>query len=184
MQKDSKLIRDCEWEEVFLSWYKNEGESVNWAALAKERGFASWADWRLKGYARRFECEKVSWGFYEIENAPEAVSSWFGGPFRTWIEKYYGGEKTRTFSELALKPEIFDLPAVKSMKENYPKDSVISALELPDGRIFVIEGMHRACALAVMAKEKKAFDAELIFAIGKTDLLELSAVGKNTSGNK
>lgn len=59
MDKRIKLIRKCEWEEVFLLWYKNEGERENWNRLAKERGFASWADWRLKGYARRFECEKA-----------------------------------------------------------------------------------------------------------------------------
>jgi hypothetical protein len=176
-----KLIRQCEWEEVFLSWYESEGKNSNWINLAKERGFASWADWRLKGYAQRFECAKAVWGLYEISNPSEVVSSWFGGPFRTWIERYYNGAKTKQFSELAEQPSIFNLEAVKSMAENYPKDTIIAALELSDGRIFVIEGSHRACALALMAKNGKPFSEKLIFAIGKSSLSELPPVGENTT---
>jgi hypothetical protein len=65
--------------------------------------------------------------------------------------------------------------------ENYPAKSVITALELPDGRIFVAEGMHRSCALALMAKEGKPAPEKLIFAIGKSALTELPPVGKNTA---
>ena len=32
-----KLIRECEWEEVFLEWYKNEGNDPNGGA-GKEKG--------------------------------------------------------------------------------------------------------------------------------------------------
>ena len=182
MDNQIKLIRDCEWEEVFLAWYKNEGETPHWAELAKERGFANWADCRLRGYARRFECEKASWGFYEITNPSKVVLAWFGGPFRTWMEKHYDGQKTKSFSELASRPDIANHVTVRAMMENYPKSSVISALELSDGRIFVVEGMHRTCALAVMGKENKPFPDKLIFAIGKSQLSELPAVGQNTSG--
>jgi len=180
MEDNAKLIRQCEWEEVFLSWYKNEGEKENWKQLAKERGHESWADWRLKGYARRFECEKAKWSLYEISNPSEAVAGWFGGPFRTWIERHYDREKTKSFSELAARPEIANNPTVMSMMENYPKETVITALKSKDGRTFVIEGMHRACALALMAKEGKPFAGKLIFAIGESDLDELPPVGKNT----
>lgn len=180
MDEQIKLIRRCEWEEVFLCWYKNEGERENWNKLAKERGFASWTDWRLKGYARRFECEKANWGFYEIPNPPDTVSNWFGGPFRTWIERYYGGEKTKSFSDLAAHPTIANNATIISMTKDYPKDSIISALKLSNGKIFVIEGMHRTCALALMAKEGKPFSGKLIFAIGDSQMSELPPVGQNT----
>jgi hypothetical protein len=178
--KRIRLIRRCGWEEIFLEWYKNEGEMPGWINLAKERGSASWAEWRLKGYAERFDCRNARWGFYEIFNPGEVVLSWFGGPFRTWIERHYDKEKTKTFAELAVRPDIINLDAIKSMMADYPKNSVITALELADGRIFVIEGSHRACALALMAKQKKLFPKKLIFAIGKSKLSELPPVGKNT----
>jgi hypothetical protein len=181
MDEQIKLMRKCEWEEVFLEWYKNEGEKPNWINIAKERGFESWADWRLKGYARRFKCTKADWGLYEITDPSTVVSNWFGGPFRTWIEKYYNGEKTKSFAELISGSDIANHPAVKSMAENYPRDSVITALELNNGKIFVIEGMHRSCALALITKEGKPFTDKLIFAIGKSKLSELPPVGKNTS---
>jgi len=174
-----KLIRKCEWEEVFLSWYDNEGKNPHWNQLAKERNFASWADWRIKGYARRFECAEADWGLYEITNPTAIVLNWFGGPFRTWIEKCYAGQKTKSFAELASMPEIADNSKIITMVENYPKDSIITALELNDGRIFVIEGMHRACALAIMALSNKTFTDKLIFAIGKSNLSELPPVGQN-----
>lgn len=181
MDKRIKLIRKCEWEEVFLAWYKNEGERENWNEIAKKRGHASWADWRLKGYARRFKCAKADWGFYEVKNPSEVISKWFGGPFRTWIEKFYNNEKTKSFGELASNSNIANYPPIISMAKNYPKDTIITALELKNKKIFVIEGMHRSCALALMKKQKKPFSGKLIFAIGKSSLSELPPVGKNTS---
>ena len=171
-------IRLVQWEEVFLEWYKSEGENPNWLELAKSRGYNSWAEWRLDGYAKRFGCEKARWGFFEITNPGEVVKDWFGGPFRTWIERHYSGAKTKTFAELAQEPAILGQAAVKAMTVDYPVNSVISALKLPDKRIFVIEGMHRACALAVMNAQGKT-TPKLIFAIGKSKLAELPAVGLN-----
>lgn len=166
----------------FLTWYKSEGENPHWATLAKERGFASWADWRLNGYAKRFECAEAEWGFFEVTDPAEVVSGWFGGPFRTWIERYYDGEKTKSFASLAAQSAIAELANVRAIADNYPVDSVITALELSDGRFFVIEGMHRACALALTNKENKKAPEKLIFAIGKSKLSELPPVGQNTSG--
>ncbi|MFH1661534.1 MAG: hypothetical protein ABIA02_00325 [Candidatus Falkowbacteria bacterium] len=176
--KRINLIRECEWEEVFLEWYKSEGENSGWIQLAQERGVASWAEWRLKGYAKRFECAQAKWGFYEVD--PAVILDWHGGPFRTWIEKYYGNQHTKTFAELAEKTDVLDNPSVKAIMENYPKNSIVSALELNDGRIFVIEGMHRTCSLACMIKQGKPLPNKLIFAIGKSDLAELSTAGQNT----
>lgn len=173
------LLRPVTWEEVFLEWYKNEGENPDWIALAKQRGFASWADWRVNGYARRFECEKAEWGLYEINNPSEIISGWFGGPFRSWIERHYDNEKTKSFTELAQRPEIIALPTIQRRVKEYPAQSIITALQLPDNRIFVIEGMHRACALARMAAEGRPYPSTLTFAIGKSTLMELPPAGKN-----
>ena len=174
-----KLIRKCEWEEVFLEWYKNEGENPGWVNLAKERGFASWADWRLNGYAKRFECAKANWAFYEIFDVSNVILNWYGGPFRSWIERHYDNEKTKSFGELAARVDVRENPGVNARFNNYPKDSVITALKLKNGKIFVIEGMHRTCALAIMAKQGKPLKDKLIFTIGDSNLEELPVVGKN-----
>lgn len=179
MDKRIKLIRSCTWEEVFLFWYKNEGENPNWIQLAKERGYASWADWRIQNYAKRFECSQAQWGLYEITYPSDVIIHWIGGPFSTWMKRYYGGAKTKIFSELAIHPDILNHAGIKSIKDHYPQDSVISAMELSDGKIVIVEGMHRACALAIMQKEGRPFTDKLIFAIGKTNLNELPASSRD-----
>jgi hypothetical protein len=176
-----KLIRECEWEEVFLEWYKNEGNDPKWAALAKERGHDTWADWRINGYAKRFECNKAEWGFYEVTDPATVIGSWYGGPFRSWTERHYDGAKTRSFSELVDRADIAKNVGIRSRMEKYPASTIMTALELPDGRIFVIEGMHRACALALMTKAGKPAPEKLVFAIGRSKLSELPPVGRNSS---
>ncbi len=180
MDSQIQLIRKCLWEEVFLNWYKNEGDKAHWIELAKSRGFASWAQWRLEGYAYPFECEKAEWGLYEVSNPSEVVSQWFGGPFKTMIDRHYQGAKTKRFVELALQPDVFENKTVKEMVSEYPKKTIICALELKDGQIVVIEGMHRSFALSVMAAQEKPFPGKLMFAIGKSSLSELPIVGQNT----
>lgn len=174
-----KHLRNLEWEEVFLEWHKNEGQKPDWLALAKERGYESWADWRIRGYARRFECEKAEWSLVEIENPSEVVATWYGGPFRTWIERWYGGEVTKTFAEIVTHPDIVAHAGIRERAAHYRSGNVITALQLTDGRIIVIEGMHRSCALALMAAEGRPYQGPLTFAIGKSALAELPPVGKN-----
>jgi hypothetical protein len=84
------------------------------------------------------------------------------------------------FSEIVVHPEIVRHKGIRSMMERYPADTIVSALELSDGRIVVIEGMHRVCALAMMAAEGKAFKGTLVFAIGKSSLAELPIAGKDS----
>ncbi len=181
MDSRISLIRTCEWEEVFLEWYKNEGKNPDWQVLAQERGFSNWAEWRLRGYAERFKCREVDWGLYEITDPSEVISGWYGGPFRTWIERYYDGLRRVQFAMLAEREDLRSLKKIISIMEEYPTDSVITALELPDGTIQVIEGMHRSVALSIMARAGKFFHGKLNVAIGKTTVAELPEVGLNTS---
>lgn len=162
-----KLIRECHWEEAFLLWYKNEGENYDWIELAKSKGYASWADWRLSEHADRFKCKSRQWSLYEISEASQVVANWFGGTFSTWIERYYDGEQSRKFSELAQRDDIQNINKIKRLIDDYPKDSVITAIEKEGGEMMVIEGMHRSCALALMAQRGLPFNGKLIFAIGK-----------------
>jgi hypothetical protein len=177
MNENIKLIRKLAWEEVFIFWYENEGKRANWNKLAEERGFASWADWRLKGYADRFKCREADWGLYEVANPAKVVSEFCGGPFRTWITKYYNGKKTKSFGELVEQDEIINNKTIRSLMGNFPINQIITCLELSDGNFYTIEGMHRCCTLALMNKEKIPGPTSLYFAIGKSMLKELPLAG-------
>ncbi len=62
------------------------------------------------------------------------------------------------------------------MVDNFPKSSIISCLEVRD-KIYVIEGLHRCCALAVINAQNKPASKKLYFAIGKSSLKNLPIVG-------
>jgi hypothetical protein len=173
MNKNIKLIRKLAWEEVFIFWYENEGKRKNWNKLAKERGFASWAQWRLKEYADRLQGQEVDWGLYEVADPAKVVSEFFGGPFQAWTERYYDGEKTRSFSELAKNTGIINNKTICAMVNDFPTDNIIICLELANNKIYTIEGMHRCCALALMNKEERPAPASLCFAIGKSIFSDL-----------
>jgi hypothetical protein len=172
-----KLIRKLKWEEVFLFWHQSEGMRKNWIDLAKKRGFKSWADWRLTKYARPFDCSSADWGLYEVNNPTKIIPTFYGGPFRTWIKRHYNGAKEKTFNDLASQPNIFDNQTVKQMVKNFPKDNIITCLKLGK-KNYVIEGMHRSCALAVMNRKDQAGPKKIIMAIGQSKLKNLPIVGR------
>ncbi len=176
-KKNFKLIRSLRWEEVFLFWYQSEGTQQNWINLAKQRGFASWADWRLTSYGIPFECAKADWNLYEIFNPAQIIPKFYGGPFKTWIKRYYGGAKEKTFEQLAVQPDILNNEAVKSMIDNFPGNKIISCLQVGN-KIYTIEGLHRCCALAVVNAQNKPAPKKLYFAIGKSSLKNLPIVGR------
>lgn len=176
-KKNIKLVRKLNWEEVFAFWYDSEGKRENWIELAKKRGFASWAEWRLNVYAIPFECRNADWGLYEISEPAKVVSGFYGGPFRSWVEKYYNGRETIKFEELVKILEIKEHETIMQMSKDFPIDKVITCLLVKDD-IFVIEGMHRSCALALLDQEGKDLNKKILFAIGKSELNSLPIVGR------
>jgi len=176
--KNIKLIRTLQWEEVFLFWYQSEGTNKNWVDLAKKRGFKSWAQWRLTSYALPFACARARWGLYEITNPALVISKFYGGPFQTWIEHHYNGDKEKTFAELAGQPDISDNENVKGIIRNFPDDKIITCLKV-GRKTFTIEGSHRCCALVVMHRENKPTPEKILVAIGKSPLEELPIVGSH-----
>ena len=173
--KNFKLIRPLQWEEVFLFWYECEGKRQNWIDLAKKNGFASWHDWRLKAYAEPFGCTEADWSLYEVSNPQKIIPNFYGAPFKAWIKHYYGQAKEKKFSNIVAESNILENKTVQYIIKNFPKDKVIICLEVAD-KIYVIEGMHRSCALSLMNAQNKQAPGKLYFAIGKSALSELPVV--------
>lgn len=174
--KNIKKIRDLEWEEVFLFWYMNEGQSEYWIELAKERGFDSWADWRLS-YTGPCDCANTEWGLYEISNPEKVISGFYGGPFKTWIENVYDGERKKSFKEIAKSKIVINNSKINEIVNNFSLDNTIIALQVKE-KIYVIEGMHRCCALALMAEQNKQVSKKIRVAIGISLLDEIPIVGR------
>lgn len=176
INKKLKLIRKISWEEAFLFWHESEGQNKSWINLAKKRGFETWADWRVREYAKPFACDQANWGLYEIKNPADIIQDFYGGPFRAWIKYYYDGKKEKKFSAIIRHKDIVKNKNIKALLKNFPKDTILIALEV-EKKIYIIEGMHRLSALALLGQEKKAGPQKIYLALGKSKLKQLPIVG-------
>ena len=175
-----KYLRPLEWKEVFGFWRKNEASQPNWIKCYQERGFESWDAWREK-YIKPFNCDKIEWHFYEVLNPQKSIPSFYGGPFDTWKKLYYEVVNKHAcslqFSELAKLSEIQKNEHVNSLVSNFPARTIIIGLEVKN-KIVIIEGMHRSCAIALFAKEKKKLKSVVLIALAKYPGDKLPVVGK------
>ncbi len=160
-----RFIRAVSWKEVFGFWRENEAGQPDWINHYKEKGFKSWDEWR-KICADKFRCDELNWNLYEITNAKKRILHFYGGPFSGWTKYYYKGRNTRKFSTLLKYGEIKNNAKIGRIADSFPKKTVIIGL-LVDGKIVIIEGMHRCCALALMNKSKKKIDGSVVMALAE-----------------
>ena len=175
-----KYLKPLEWKEVFGFWRRNEAHCPNWIKVYRERGFDSWDAWR-ENYIKPFQCDKMEWHFYELINPEKNIPSFYGGPFETWKKLYYKvGNKyacSLRFSELAELSKIQENKNINSLTDNFPAKTIIIGLEVGK-KIVVIEGMHRSCAIALLAKRKKKVKSVISIALAKYPENDLPVVGK------
>ena len=147
------------WDEVFSSWAKDESSVTHWIEHYKERGFNSWEEWR-KSSVKDLHPEQLKWGLYEIKNPLETASDFYGGPFRSWKKKYYGNNEVLQFKELAQNLELQQDTYVNALIKTFPKESILIGLR-QDGKVIIIDGLHRCCALAIAHQKNIIIDTKL-----------------------
>lgn len=172
-----EFIKDLTWGEVFEFWRTNEEDRPNWQEHWKSRGFNSWQEWRME-YAGPFRCPEAKWSFYEIKNPVRNVPFFYGGPFRSWIERFYKSGNPLTFAQLAELPDIQRHQGTNEMVANFPKDSIITGL-IVDGEVYIIEGMHRCAALALMNQRGLKHDNKVSIALAESPGGILPVVGRS-----
>lgn len=164
MQKDSlSFIEPLTWDEVFALWRAGEAALPRWIDHYKSGGFASWDEWR-RNTLRDVQYATLSWKLFKLENPTDTVLHFFGGPFRAWIKNNYQGSRARSFEELANDPKIQNNEIVKEMVADFPAVTNLVGLQVEE-KVFIIEGMHRCCALAVMAMQKMELRSKVLIAL-------------------
>jgi len=171
-----KYLRPLEWREVFDFWRKNEASQPNWIEAYRERGFDSWDAWRQE-YIKPFKCDQAEWHFYELIDPEKNIPSFYGGPFKTWKKLYYKEKETLKFSEIAELSKIQENEHMNSLINNFPEKTIIIGLEVGK-KIVIIEGMHRSCAIALLAKRKRKLKSVVLIALAKYSRENLPVVGK------
>ncbi|HLN18904.1 MAG TPA: hypothetical protein VK255_01910 [Patescibacteria group bacterium] len=141
-----KFIRPISWPEIFAIWKEGEAHQQSWKKHWEERGFDSWEQWR-KAYASPLEPEKLEWNLYKIGDPIEVFPEIYGVPSKSWVKKAYQGETTKKLKNIIDIPSVKDHPKVIDLKKNFPAKTMFTGI-VSGGKIILIEGMHRACALA------------------------------------
>jgi hypothetical protein len=174
--EELEFVKDLTWEEVFEIWRKDEEHRDHWKHFWKEKGFDSWEEWRMR-YAEAFKLPERDWKLYFIKSPLTTVPKFRGGPFKSWVERFYEGRNAPTFAELAKHPEVRSHKGILDIIKHFPPKTTISGVLTDDG-ITIVEGMHRASAVAIAATQHDWQNNHLTIALGSRLPGELPIVGK------
>ncbi|MEX1112605.1 MAG: hypothetical protein WEC84_04025 [Candidatus Andersenbacteria bacterium] len=172
-------MQPLSWDEAFAIWHSNEAHNPSWQQLVRERGFDSWEEWRMT-YATPLALPSRSWHLYRIHNPLQVVPTFQGGPFKTWIARYYGGISQPPFSKIVQHPQILANPSINSLFSSFPTKTTIMGLQQSEV-ITIIEGMHRCCALALAAQRNIHIETELYIALADATNETLPEIGQVTN---
>ena len=144
---------DIKWRDIFSVWRSYEAYQEDWKNHWLGRGFESWDDWR-ENYIAPIEPEKYLWKVYRISKPSQDVKLMYGVPSRGWQEKCYEGEKTKMIKDILTHPIVTENDKVKLIMGNFPFQTMLTGVIHKD-KIILVEGMHRALALAQLNDEYK-----------------------------
>lgn len=167
MLNNLELIKPLTPSQVFNTWRKIEEPLEHWDGVWKSKGFKSWEDWRRSTHASLFEKE-LQWNFYKISEPLKSVPEWKGGMFNAWNKWFYNSfsEKPPRLKDLLAHPGVHNHWYIREIANNFKdKETTFTATRLPNGDICIAEGMHRACAITMLAFDKKPLNTNVFVVI-------------------
>lgn len=156
------FIKDLTWAEVLKDW--REREQGLWDEHIKERGFKDWDEFRARIHNRFFSPAEREWKLYRIEHPYSFVPHMYAGAFPGWKKYYPESIDQITFKELVGNPEVAQNPKVAAIKSDFPTPTTILGAKYQDEYV-VFEGMHRAAAISLLAREDERPQIEVQIAI-------------------
>lgn len=179
--KEFKLVHPLAWADVFDIWRKNEADDPKWDEVYKSRGFNSWEEWR-RTYTNPLGLAGKKWFLYEILDPMKTIPDFRGGPFATWVERYYGGEQLPTFRRIVEHPGIQEHEGINRLAQDFPEETSLIGLYSDKG-VVILEGMHRCCAVALAAKRQESINGTVLIALAEFPGDTLPVLGQVHQGN-
>lgn len=166
MLNNLKLIRPLTPQEVFETWRNIEELLEHWKDVWQAKGFKSWEEWRQTTHAPLFE-KQLSWNLYKINEPLKSIPEWRGGMFHAWNKWFYNSfqEQPPRLKDLLSHPGISNHWYIREIANNFPASTTLTALNMPNNDIVVVEGMHRACAITMLAFDKKLLNTDVFLLI-------------------
>jgi len=171
-----EFTKSITWLEIFGAWREGEANQESWKKHWEERGFDSWDEWR-EAYAAPLEPKNLAWSLYKINDPIKDLPNFYGTPTRGWIDKAYGGKKTMLLKDLVKLLIISENEKVAAIKNNFPKETMLTGL-IYKNNIILIEGQHRACALASWDSQTP-LNSEVAIALAEWNKSEIPIIGGN-----
>lgn len=150
------FVRQMTWSEVFETW--REIEAGIWEQVYKEKGFATWEEWRGSAVAP-FLPEKRVWLLYQVLQPDLVIPQAWVGPFKGW-KKYLLGKGEGRFRDALASPEIYDNEKFVGLLANFPSTTTLMGVRYGE-EIAIFEGSHRAMAITMGVGEGRKIAKEL-----------------------
>ncbi|MEK7598494.1 MAG: hypothetical protein AAB487_02050 [Patescibacteria group bacterium] len=179
--KSLEFVKDIKWSDIFNIWKEGEAQQDSWKKHWEERGFKSWEEWR-NAYAEPLDPQNLQWSLYRINDPIIDLPHFYGVPSRGWVDKAYGGKTTMELKDLVALPLISENEKVAFIKKDFPNETMLTGI-VYDNRIVLIEGQHRACALASWDKEA-SLNSKITIALATLDKTEIPILGTGDSKKK
>lgn len=150
--KGLQYKKKTHWDKVFQLWEKHEGSQVSWQLVAREKGWESWKEWRGM-WIKKINAQKREWFRYAILDPLKTVPRFRVGPSQSWQRNFLPTEQNQhTFATLIQRSPYEKNPKVQAILKSFPSPTEFIGICLPDQTIVMIEGHHRATALALAAQ--------------------------------
>jgi len=145
-----RYIEDTNWDSIWENWESNEGNNPNWIEVARSKGYDTWHEWRSQWVAQ-FHAQNRDWKKYKVENPISTVPDFLIGPTQGWQNNFISDERNKhSFDYLVKSVNFVTHKKINEIIANFPNTTELIGIELPTKKIVLIEGHHRAAALAVM----------------------------------
>lgn len=162
-------LREIFWPEILEKWKEDEAPQELWQNIWKQKGYSSWEEWR-GDYISPLQPQNLKWSLFKLKDPLKNMPSFFGVPTKTWIQNFYKGATTMQLKDIQEMTETSSRK-INDLKKNFPAQTMLVGI-IHQGKIILIEGMHRACALAGW-NPSQDFNSEVCLALANWDKEEI-----------
>lgn len=166
------FVSETTWNSVWQTWLESEGTQEDWQRVAKEKGWQTWEEWR-SAWVMNFQAQTRQWLRYTILDPVKTVPNFRVGPSQSWQKNFSEAERNKhTFAALVERISYDKNRKVQGILESFPRLTEFVGIVMPNKNIIIIEGHHRATALAIAAKQNRNIFFEKLPTIALTTFHE------------
>lgn len=141
-----RRVGSIPWSAVFDSWVSSE-QGI-WDEYCAARGYKSVRTWRAERYADPLELPRRRWTLYEV--LPTEVLEWKCASHGPWVRaaSIAGGRRIRDLAGLSEFFTYRGTEKIAALEKSYPSLVCFVGVKKPRDGVILIDGHHRAIALA------------------------------------